>query len=174
MTRLFFLGAFFLMFTSVFSQSLDGKNAELLQKINDYRKANGLSAIKLNEKLQAVAEAHALDLENYYDPNQRKCNLHSWSSHGKWSSCCYTDDHAQKECMWRKPKEISNYSAHGFEIAYYSSQTLTPEMALNGWKSSKGHHDVIINRDIWKSISFQSIGVYVTEHYAVVWFGVEE
>lgn len=173
MTRLFFLGTFFWMFTSVFSQSLDGKNAELLQKINDYRKANGLPAINLNEKLQAVAEAHALDLEKYYDPQQKKCNMHSWSTHGKWTSCCYTDDHAQKECMWRKPKEISNYPGHGFEIAYYSSQMLTPEVALNGWKKSTSHHEVILNRGIWKSITFNSIGVYITEHYAVVWFGVE-
>ena len=173
MTRLFFLGTFLWMFTSAFSQSLDGKNAELIQKINDYRKANGLSAINLNEKLQAVAEAHALDLEKYYDPQQRKCNLHSWSSHGKWTSCCYTDDHAQKECMWRKPKEISNYPGQGFEIAYYSSQMLTPEVALNGWKKSTSHHEVILNRGIWKSVTFNSIGVYVTEHYAVVWFGVE-
>jgi len=169
-----FLGLSLILFSSVVSaQSLNEKSSELFKMVNDYRKSKGLTAIPLNEKLQAVAEAHALDLEKYYNPEDKKCNLHSWSNHGKWSSCCYTDDHAQKECMWRKPKEISNYAGYGFEIAFYSSQTLTPEMALNGWKSSKGHHDVILNRDIWKTQKFKAMGVFISEHYAVIWFGTE-
>ena len=61
----------------VFAQSQKEKNMELFRMMNDYRKLHGLSAINLNEKLQAVAEAHALDLEKYYDPTQKKCNLHS-------------------------------------------------------------------------------------------------
>jgi uncharacterized protein YkwD len=157
----------------VFAQSQKEKNMELFRMMNDYRKLHGLSAINLNEKLQAVAEAHALDLEKYYDPTQKKCNLHSWSTHGNWSSCCYTDDHSKKECMWNKPKEIANYKGNGFEIAYYSSEQLTPERALNGWKKSPGHNQVILQTGSWKSIDFKSVGVFISEHYAVIWFGVE-
>ena len=34
-------------------------------------------------------------------------SMHSWSANGSWTPCCYTADHARKECMWNKPGEIT-------------------------------------------------------------------
>src|SRR3982751_5438412 len=65
----------------------------LYELISEYRKKKKLSVIPLSSKLSLVAQTHAKDLvDNYkFDPSNT-CNPHSWSEHGKWTSCCYTAD----------------------------------------------------------------------------------
>lgn len=142
--------------------------------INAYRAERGLPAIPLSPSLTRVAEAHAQDLESA-STRPAQCNLHSWSGAGRWTACCYTDDHAKAACMWAKPREITGgaYPGDGFEIAHSGSAGVTPESALSGWQTSPGHHDVMLNRGTWASMPWRAMGVAVTAHHALVWFGKE-
>src|ERR1044071_1101964 len=95
---------------------LTSEELKLYNLITAYRTQNGLPSIPLSVSLTEVAQLHAKDLETNR-PNQEGCSMHSWSANGKWTSCCYTPDHAQKLCMWNKPKELTSYTGNGFEIA---------------------------------------------------------
>jgi hypothetical protein len=148
----------------------------LYQLINQYRKENNLPAIPLSPALCFVAQTHAKDLmDNKVVKNN--CNMHSWSNKGNWSSCCYTANHAQAACMWNKPRELTNYKGDGYEITFwiYKSDdpdyTATATEALNGWKKSEGHRNVIINKSTWQSLQWNAIGIGIYKNYACVWFG---
>ncbi len=145
---------------------------KLLSLINIYRGENKLKPIESSEKLNLVAQLHASNLQKHYKESNR-CNLHSWvEEKGKpWKTCCYTDNHSNAECMWEKPAQISNYKGNGYEIAAYSSDSITAEMALKLWIESNGHNNVMLNKGIWRKISFKGIGVGLCGNYAVVWFG---
>ncbi len=143
--------------------------------INEYRVERGLPALPLSYSLCLVAGAHAWDLHNNR-PDKGKCNMHSWSDQGPWTACCYTDDHKQAECLWMKPSELTDYEGFGYEVSYYSSLTAIEHddiaaAALKGWKGSPGHNQIIINRNAWKRMSWQAMGVGIYGNYTVVWFG---
>lgn len=158
---------------------LTDEETKLYNLIMEYRKEKGLPSIPLSKSLTFVAQTHVKDLQNN-KPDQGECNAHSWSSKGKWTSCCYTPDHKNAECMWNKPRELTSYTGNGFEIACgssdsrYSSFVMTAEYALQSWKKSQGHNTVIVNMGIWKDYSWNAIGIGIYKGFAVVWFGVEE
>jgi uncharacterized protein YkwD len=145
---------------------------KLYDLIMEYRKSKGLESIPLSGKLTQVAQTHAQDLANNYsfDP-ENKCNPHSWSTKGTWTSCCYTSDHKQARCMWQKPKEIADYPGNGFEIAYYSSLGASAQEAIDGWKTSPGHNPLMVNTENWAAVKWKGIGVGIYKEYGVVWFG---
>jgi uncharacterized protein YkwD len=145
---------------------------KLAQLINSYRISKKLDSVNVSSNLNMVAQTHANDLHLYYKESNR-CNMHSWSRNGKWKDCCYTDDHKQAKCMWDKPREISSYKGDGFEIAAYYSDGMTAERALELWKKSSSHHDVILQKGIWKNKSFKAMGIGIKGNYACVWFGFE-
>ena len=151
---------------------LSSEEKKLYDLMMAYRRAKGLPPIALSAKLTQVAQAHARDLaDNYkFDP-KNKCNPHSWSSKGKWSSCCYTSDHKQAECMWAKPKEIAGYVSPGYEIAYYSSAGASASEGLAGWKKSPSHNPLIVNEGIWSKVDWKAIGIGFYKEYGIVWFG---
>ena len=153
---------------------LQPEEKKLYDLIMAYRKEKGLSVIPLSEKLTRVAQLHAKDLSENHNPNNGKCNLHSWSKKGKWTACCYTDDHKQARCMWDKPREISGYNSNGYEISYFSSIGANAEEGLTGWKKSPGHNRVIINDGTWNQITWKAIGIGFYKEYGVVWFGALE
>lgn len=146
----------------------------MAEVINQYRQERGLPAIPVSASLTLVAEAHVNDLQ-HANPVGGRCNIHSWSNKGNWSSCCYTDDHAQAECMRKKPSEITRgvYAGVGYEISVIYSGKMTPNLALSSWRGSRPHHEVILNRNKWRDIRWNAIGGAVSENFAVVWFGQE-
>ena len=153
------------------AQNLTPEEQELYLLIDQYRKEKGLPSIPLSVSLTHVAQLHVKDLnENYISSN--KCNAHSWSSKGNWTSCCYTSDHAQAKCMWKKPSELTKYKGYGYEIAYWNSNKARPFESLEGWKNSPGHNEVIINQGPWES-EWNAIGIGLSGNYSVVWFGME-
>ena len=139
-----------------------------------YRKSLNLPSIPLSKSLTIVAQTHVKDLDTYKPDQKKSCNMHSWSDKGKWTSCCYTDDHKRASCMWSKPAELTNYKGVGYEIAHWSSSSVTPTGALKGWKNSKGHNEVLTNKGIWQNKEWQAIGIGIKNNYAVVWFGEEK
>lgn len=152
---------------------LNGEEQRLFTIINNYRKQKGLKSVPLSSSLTKVAQTHARDLMAHYT-NNKDCNPHSWSEHGAWSSCCYTNDHKQAQCMWDKPKEISGYEGAGYEIVYWHSEAATAPGALIGWKKSPSHNPIIINSGMWKDAMWNAIGIGIHQEYAVVWFGQEK
>jgi hypothetical protein len=156
-----------------YSVCISKDEMKLYELIMKYRKEKGQPEIPLSKALTFVARTHAKDI----DENQagEGCNMHSWSDKGKWTACCYTSDHKQAQCMWDKPKELTNYTGDGFEIAHggQGNYVATPEKALEGWKSSKGHNPVIINEGKWADNPWKAIGIGMYNGYSVVWFGME-
>jgi uncharacterized protein YkwD len=150
---------------------------KLYSLIMEYRKQHNLPNIPLSKSLTYVAHQHCLDLVTNKPDLKPGCNAHSWSDKGKWTSCCYTPDHKQAQCMWNKPRELTNYKDNGFEIACGSSESqydgfvMTAEYALKGWKASVHHNDVILNQSIWKDKKWNAIGVAIYKGMSVVWFG---
>ena len=155
--------------TTSVESGLEQGDLELV--INDYRVANELEPIPYSEALSLVAQTHVDDLEaNYpYEP----CNLHSWSNSEHWTSCCYSAENPDPQCMWNKPREMTSYQGEGFEIAVslFGPEPITAARALELWRASDPHHEVILNQNDWESTQWQAMGVAVSEHYAVVWFG---
>jgi len=147
----------------------------LAETINEYRLQKGLSSIPISVSLTKVAQLHVQDMVS--SSWSEECNLHSWSYQGNWSGCCYTSNHAQAQCMWDKPREITNglYSGNGYEISAMSGgqNNVSPEEFLSIWQSSQAHHDVILNRSIWSDKKWNAIGASMLGGYAVVWFGEE-
>jgi uncharacterized protein YkwD len=162
-----------------FTVCINENEMNLYNLVMQYRQQNGLPIIPLSPSLTYVAQTHCKDLV-VNKPKTANCNLHSWSSNGSWSSCCYTADHKQATCMWNKPRELTNYKGNGYEIAFYiwssanAYYTATPEEALAGWKSSEGHNSVILNKSLWKSAHWNSIGIGIYRGYATIWFGEEK
>jgi len=149
--------------------------------VNDYRADHGLPPVPISPSLNAVAEAHVRDLmDNRPDTatgfGRGACNMHSWSSAGRWTPVCYTRDHARAPAMWSKPREITRgaYPGNGYEIAYWwSGGRITPEIALHGWQDSPGHNDLLIEDGPWRDANWRAMGVGIHGNYAVVWFGKE-
>ena len=152
---------------------LKPEEQKLYDLLMQYRNSKNLPEIPLSYSLCKVAKLHVYDLA-YNNPTNSKCNLHSWSSQGNWSSCCYTDDHKQAECMWNKPSELSAYTGSGFEIAAFLGEQATAKAAIDGWKSSAGHNEVMINAGTWKKMKWNAVGVGLEKGYAVIWFGTVE
>lgn len=157
--------------------------AELARLINAYRASHGLAPVPYSPSLTAVAEAHVLDVassadrgaafERGVDARGRPCNLHSWSSRGPWQPVCYTSDHRYGALMWSKPREITRgaYAGNGYEIAAASSGLITPEAALNSWRSSSAHNAVILEQGIWSRRPWRAMGVAILGRRAFAWFG---
>ena len=150
---------------------LTQEELKLYNLINNYRAANGLKPIPLSISLTEVAHIHVRDLEDNH-PDQEGCSLHSWSGKGKWQSCCYTPDHAQKLCMWNKPKELTAYPGNGFEIAAQKSDLINATEALGLWKESKYHNEAILNKGAYTR-EWKAMGIGIYKNYSVIWFGHE-
>jgi uncharacterized protein YkwD len=148
---------------------------DLCEQVNAYREARGLKSIPLSKSLTYVAQMHVWDLAENGPFKPHRCNLHSWSSNGSWTSCCYTENQQKAACMWSKPGELTNYNHSGYEIAFWTNEPLSPlgfaEQALKGWRKSKGHNEVIVNQGEWSDLEWNAMGVGYSEGYAVVWFG---
>lgn len=173
----FFLLLLIILPLASFAQEvcLNEEEQKLYDLITQYRKSKKLKAIPLSSALTKVAQAHVRDLsENYVFEEGNKCNPHSWSDKGNWSSCCYTNDHKESKCMWSKPKEIAGYEGNGYEIAYFSSAGANALEGIEGWKKSPGHNPVIVNLGTWSKVEWKAIGIGLYKEYGVVWFGEVE
>jgi uncharacterized protein YkwD len=141
--------------------------------INAARADNNLPAIPLSPSMCHVAHTHSQDLADNYESFGSNCNLHSWSDQGSWGACCYTPDHAEAQCMWDKPDELTNYTGNGYEISFVTSAMGggTAQDAVDAWLNSSGHSAVILNEGIWADNTWQAIGGGMVDGYWNVWFG---
>ncbi len=160
---------------------LTAQEAELGQRINDYRVSVGLPAAPLSKSLSMVGQYHVRDLQTNRpdtgtDNRGLGCTMHSWSNKGYWSPVCYTPDHHYASGMWVKPKEITRgvYTDYGYEIAAALwGRDITAADALDLWKNSPPHNDVITEHGVWSGMHWPAMGIGISTNYAVVWFSTE-
>ena len=155
------------------AMGLTEKEAKLYYMINAYRESLGLPKLSFSKSLTEVARAHVRDSNTYTPENQVDSrgiqgNLHSWSGNGSWTPVVYTSDHHYMYDMWSKPREITNYTGNGYEISA-SGRRISPETALDLWKDSPGHNQVMATTGMWSDL--KTMGVSIDGHYAHVWFG---
>ena len=156
---------------------LSEAEANLYYLINEYRESLGLSKLSFSKSLTSVARAHVKDSHDYtprlqLDGRGIQGNLHSWSNNGNWRGGAYTPDHEHAQIMWDKPSELTDYKGSGYEISVYHSIGIDPKLALDLWKSSSGHNEVIIGDSDWSFIT--TMGVAMDKNYSHVWFGGDE
>jgi uncharacterized protein YkwD len=155
-------------YTNTSEDSIDAQELELYNLIMAYRQANGLGSIPLSKALTATAGRHALD--TVY-------NVGSYAGHS-WSDAPYDSaNQSTYRNMWSAPERIgTGYKTNSYEISYGFSGTnvavfdVDPTAALQGWKASPGHNNVILNKDIWAQFSWKAIGVGIHKGVAHVWF----
>jgi Ca2+-binding RTX toxin-like protein len=168
------------IYTTTAGDSLSQVELDLYHLIMDYRAENGLASIALSESLTVTAGRHAIDTTaNIWDESIELpdgANLHSWSDD------YYYSDHSSPETMWYAPSRLGTaYTSPGFEIS--AAGYASVEAALEGWKGSSGHDDVILNNSIWTDMEWTSIGIGVeigsgeNDNYGGlvyhVWFGAD-
>ncbi|WP_439530608.1 DUF4214 domain-containing protein [Pannonibacter sp.] len=158
-------------YTDTSEDSLDAQELELYNLIMAYRQDNGLGSIPLSKALTATAGRHALD--TVY-------NMGTYSGHS-WSDAPYDGSNAfTYRNMWDAPERVgTGYTGNGYEITYGFSGTnvaifdVDPTAALQGWKASPGHNNVILNKSDWSALTWKAIGVGIHKGIAHVWFGAE-
>ena len=160
--------------SALMALGLSEKEAKLYYDINAYRESLGLPKLSLSKSLTTVARTHVADSnahtpENQVDVRGIQGNLHSWSSYGSWTPVVYTSDHQYAANMWSKPSELTSYPGSGFEISSRYSLAMTPDVALDSWKGSQGHNDVMTTQGMWSDL--KTMGVGIDGKYAHVWFG---
>ena len=99
------------------SVCLSAEEYKLYNLINEYRAEYDLKPIELSRSLTYVAQVHVWDLNINEPDSANHCNLHSWSAQGDWTACCYTSDHKEANCVWQKPRELTDYQDYGFHAA---------------------------------------------------------
>lgn len=142
---------------------------EIVELVNAYRQANGKPTIPYSPSLSCVAVTHVHDLYDNQPHASANCNLHSWSDQGPWTPCCYTPDHAEAQCMWDKPRELTVYSGNGYENA--AGGVSTPAQAVSMWQNSPAHDAVMLNEGTWASHPWHAVGAGLYQGYAALWFG---
>lgn len=151
------------------SASADGGAVQMYEEMMRYRASAGLPPIPLCKHLNTVASVKVQVM--LASPPGNGCNMHSWSQSPRWSGCCYRGG-SDGKCMWDKPRELSGYRGNGYEVSCGGSGGLTPKGAIDCWRGSQAHSDVILNRGMWRD-SWGAVGVGISGKYAVAWFGKE-
>jgi len=155
-----------------------GECTSLEKLVNKERQRGGLAPLHCDPHMRWVAERHLDDADeavkkNIAFPKERGCKAHSWlTTVGGLlkSACCY---HENYDCMWKKPLELSGWDdREGYEISVgdndHTDFKMTAEYAINSWKKSPPHHNVIMGRGEWSEL--KTVGCNFRNHIAHCWF----
>jgi len=146
--------------------TLDAREKELFQLINEYRAQSRLPALVLSDALSVVANRHLLDLN---------INVKAFT-HG-WSNCPYDIKNEKTwDCVLKAPKMLGvRYDGNGYENLYRNlGAAATPPLALEAWKKSELHNALILNANIFKNLKYDGIGIAMSSNYAAIWVGAKE
>ncbi len=143
---------------------VEPEEQKLYDLVNQYRAQAGLAAIPLSKALTLVANRHVHDLTD----NIGKL------THG-WSDAPYDPaNSATYSAVWTAPQRLNTgYSSYGYENAYMSSGGATAVGALTSWKADPAHNDLLVNAGIWKSYTWNAMGIGIYGKYAVLWMGAK-
>lgn len=157
------------IYSPLSGDGLEAEEIKLYNLVNEYRAQNGLPPIPASRALTTVANRHVQDLAENGASNNG--GFHAWSdapydsnNPNTWSS------------MWTAPQRLNTgYPGNGYENAFGGSQgfVASAENAMQSWKNSPAHNQVILNQDIWQNRQWNALGVGIYKGYAVLWFGEE-
>jgi len=147
---------------------------ELETEINKERARNGLGPLKCDHNMRWVANKHVENqLDNGYTDGKEfpnGCNGHSWLGD---IGCCFSTHEATWPCMWNKPLELSKWDdRNGYEISVWNSATITPSGAVDSWRGSSAHHNVILTQGDWTDL--KTVGCGWRKTVAHCWFAKTE
>merc|ERR1712110_925119 len=146
-----------------------GKCNDLEALVNRERGSSGLRPLHCDANMRWVAYQHLDDADEGAQQNLAwgdECNLHSWLVK---FPCCYTSDHANGKCVWNKPLQLSGWDDRtGFEISAWRSDKMSATQAINQWRGSFGHYDVIMGRSGWDDL--KTVGCGYRNNHAHCWF----
>lgn len=139
---------------------------QLYKLVNDYRAENKLPPVPMSEALSIVGNRHLLDLI---------LNIKGFTH--SWSNCPYDiKDSKTWNCLFDAPKRLNvDYKGKGYENLYRNNGgNADPKTALEAWKKSKLHNDLILNLNSWSDVKYDAFGVAIQGQYAALWFGTKE
>jgi len=148
---------------------LKNNEFELFKRINEFRIENGKSTIENSISLSYVARLHVNDLLNNH-PDTSICNLSSWSDKGIWNACCYNTYVNDPDCMWEKPKEITNFTYRGYELALFFEENFTVDSIIQIIQSTKQARDMVLTNGNYQKKKWICGGVGINDHYVSIWF----
>ena len=161
------------------ADDLTATEALLVQKIEEYRAQNGLPSIPVSRSLSIVAARHDEDM--LYNLGGYQIGIPGQNNAHGWSDAAYNAlDSSTYSAVWTAPQRLGTaYTGNGYEILtgylapFSATVTITPDVALNSWKGSPAHNNVILNLDVWKNITWTAIGVGMQNGVASIWFGAD-
>jgi len=142
----------------------------LMKMINTFRKQNKLPEIQVSASLCFVAKTHASDLQ-LNRPDTSVCNTGSWSNKGNWKSCCYNPYVYKPECMWDKPKELTQYTYRGYELSYFEESIVQADSIFKLWVNATAVVDFILGKGDHSDKKWAAMGVGLSDNYVSLWFG---
>lgn len=142
----------------------------LFNKINEIRADYDKNEIQLSKSLSYVASVHIVDLETNH-PDTSICTSSSWSDKGNWTPCCYNSYVHDPDCMWEKPKELTNYQYRGYELITFFEEEFTIDSIINLWTDSRDVLDMILTRGRYEKKKWLCGGLSIGNNYVSVWFG---
>merc|ERR1719450_255778 len=140
----------------------------LESKINQARTQGGLPALGCDQGMRNVANSHVKDNQQARQQGLKldsKCNLHSWQVS---NACCYTSNHKNPNCMWKKPEQLYGDKRPGYEISAAGSGIFTDDKIMDLWRKSPGHNGVIMGQGGWNKL--KKVGCSHDSSNAHCWF----
>jgi hypothetical protein len=141
----------------------------LFESINLFIVENGGKSLSLSKSLSYVARTHINDLSQNR-PDTSVCNLSSWSDKGNWTACCYNPYILDPDCMWDKPKQITEFRYRGYELALYFEEEFNSDTVMLMLYSSKFALDMLLTKGEYSSKKWDCMGVGINNNYSSIWF----
>ncbi|MBK9290598.1 MAG: SPOR domain-containing protein [Bacteroidetes bacterium] len=138
--------------------------------INQLRQQHRLPEIALSASLTFVAKTHVNDLQ-LNRPDTSICSTASWSNKGQWTPCCFTALAPRFECMWNKPRELTNYTFRGYEISHFEEGIIHVDSLFSIWMRTPAVVDMLLGRNAHSDKRWAVMGIAIGENYASLWLG---
>ncbi|MCF8348844.1 MAG: SPOR domain-containing protein [Bacteroidales bacterium] len=148
---------------------IESAEMQLFEKINELRSNYEKESLQLSASLSFVAKTHVNDLILNH-PDTSICNLSSWSDKGLWTPCCYNSYVPNPECMWDKPKELTNFTYRGYELVLYFDDKPVADSVIGLFNETKEALDMVLTQGEYKGKKWVSCGVGINEHFVSIWF----
>ncbi len=148
---------------------ISAEDNKLYESINLFLIENGQKELSLSKSLSYVANLHITDLLQNH-PDTSICNLSSWSDKGEWTACCYNKYVPNQDCMWDKPKELTNFKYRGYELALFFEEDFTSDTVMQLLLSSNAVIDMLLTKGDYSKKKWVCMGLAINKEYASIWF----
>ncbi|NKC30654.1 CAP domain-containing protein [Falsiroseomonas selenitidurans] len=161
------------------TDALSAEEMALYRLLMAHRAAHGLPPVPLSRALSITAARHAVDtvenLGGFHVGEPGESRAHAWS---------YMPYDGRNPATWPGMWEAPGRLGTGYLPAAYEISTgitgpgnppMTPAIAMQSWRASPAHEDVILNRGQWSParLHWRAVGIGLYRGVAHVWWGAE-